>query len=139
MGFELLTEQVSITRTPEIAKLMDEAKRCSGAYNDREMLLASTMESLSKNDWQRLAHQFAQRQCVLRWIHLSPTAAAAQRLDVGTPSGLCVAVRRNERIVPVPEDGIGHRGDDVLIAAPVEAVPQWELWAGNSTTRSADQ
>ena len=138
MGFELLSEQVAMTRTPEIATILDEARRCSEACADRESLLESNIEALSKTDWQRLAHQLAQQRCVLRWIRLSPRMAFCQRVDVGTPAGLCVAMRRNDRILPVPSDGIGRQGDELLIVAPIVTIPQWELWAGNSSASHVD-
>jgi len=131
MGFELLREQVSVTRTPEVMDLLEQVKHFSSAHADREALLESDLAVLSKADWQRLARQVTEQQCVLRWIRLSPTMAAGQRLDVGTPSGLCVAIKRKERIFPIPSDRIGRRGDELLIVAPTTTIPQWEVWAGN--------
>lgn len=139
MGFALMEDGVSLTRTPEIAALIEDIGRLAADRQQKEHRLAGELSEMAGFDWRRLSQQFEAGECVLTQIRVAPDAPGCGRsLTTDTPAGLCVAVKRGDELRQV-SGGLTCRPDDILfVATPTSAVPQWESWAGGTSTTSVD-
>ena len=139
MGFALLEDGVSLIRTPEVAALIEDIGRMAADQQQKERRLAGELSEMAGFDWRRLSQQFEAGECVLTQIRVAPDAPGCGRsLTTNTPAGLCVAVKRGDELCQV-SGGLTCRPDDILfVATPTSAVPQWESWAGGTSTTSVD-
>ena len=139
MGFALLEDGVSLIRTPEVAALIEDMRRLAADQQQKERRLAGELSEMAGFDWRRLSQQFEAGECVLTQIRVAPDAPGCGRsLTTNTPAGLCVAVKRGDELRQV-SGGLTCRPDDILfVATPTSAVPQWESWAGGTSTTSVD-
>ncbi|OGW62529.1 MAG: hypothetical protein A2638_05945 [Nitrospirae bacterium RIFCSPHIGHO2_01_FULL_66_17] len=139
MGFALMEDGVSLIRTPEVAALIEDIGRLAADQQQKERRLAGELSEMAGFDWRRLSQQFEAGECVLTQICVAPDAPGCGRsLTTNTPAGLCVAVKRGDELRQV-SGGLTCRPDDILfVATPTSAVPQWESWAGGTSTTSVD-
>jgi hypothetical protein len=139
MGFALMEDGVSLIRTPEVAVLIEDIGRLAADQQQKERRLAGELSEMAGFDWRRLSQQFEAGECVLTQIRVAPDAPGCGRsLTTNTPAGLCVAVKRGDELRQV-SGGLTCRPDDILfVATPTSAVPQWESWAGGTSTTSVD-
>ena len=139
MGFALMEDGVSLIRTPEVAALIEDIGRLAADQQQKERRLAGELSEMAGFDWRRLSQQFEAGECVLTQIRVAPDAPGCGRsLTTNTPAGLCVAVKRGDELRQV-SGGLTCRPDDILfVATPTSAVPQWESWAGGTSTTSVD-
>ena len=135
MGFELMEDGVSLTRTPEIAALIADIGRLAADRQQMDRRLAGELSEMAGFDWRRLSRQFEAGECVLTSLRVAPDAPGCGRSPTAdTPAGLCVAITRSGELLQV-SGGVTCRPDDVLfVATPTSAVPQWESWAGGTST-----
>lgn len=139
MGFALVEDGVSLIRTPEVAALIEDIGRLMADRQQKERRLAGELSEMAGFDWRRLSQQFEAGECVITQIRVAPDAPGCGRsLTTDTPAGLCVAVKRGNELRQV-SGGLTCRPDDILfVATPTSAVPQWESWAGGTSTTSVD-
>jgi hypothetical protein len=139
MGFALMEDGVSLIRTPEVAALIEDIGRMAADQQQKERRLAGELSAMADFDWRRLSQQFEAGECVLTQIRVAPDAPGCGRsLTTDTPAGLCVAVKRGDELRQI-SGGLTCRPDDILfVATPTCAIPQWESWAGGTSTTSVD-
>ena len=139
MGFALMEDGVSLIRTPEVAALIEDIGRMAADQQQKERRLAGELSAMADFDWRRLSQQFEAGECVLTQIRVAPDAPGCGRsLTADTPAGLCVAVKRGDELRQI-SGGLTCRPDDILfVATPTCAIPQWESWAGGTSTISVD-
>jgi hypothetical protein len=139
MGFALMEDGVSLIRTPEVAALIEDIGRMTADQQQKERRLTGELSEMAGFDWRRLSQQFEAGECVLTQIRVAPDAPGCGRsLTTDTPAGLCVAVKRGDELRQV-SGGLTCRPDDILfVATPTSAIPQWESWAGGTSTTSVD-
>ncbi len=140
VGFELLMDGVSVTRTPDAAALLDTVQRSIVGQREADRRLLADLIEFSQHEWQRLARQLECGESVFRWVQLgglgpeSPWAAG-----VNSPPGLCLAVNRNGVLHQMSERLIYQRGDSLLCVVPPSLIPEWEDWSGEASTISVDK
>ena len=139
MGFALMEDGVSLIRTPEVAALIEDIGRLAADQQQKARRLAGELSEMAGFDWRRLSQQFEAGECVLMQIRVAPDAPGCGRaLTTNTPAGLCVAVKRGDELRQV-SGGLTCQPDDILfVATPTSAVPQWESWAGGTSTTPVD-
>jgi len=135
----LMEDGVSLIRTPEVAALIEDIGRMAADQQQKERRLAGELSAMAGFDWRRLSQQFEAGECVLTQIRVAPDAPGCGRsLTTDTPAGLCVAVKRGDELRQI-SGGLTCRPDDILfVATPTSAIPQWESWAGGTSTTSVD-
>lgn len=139
MGFELMEDGVSLTRTPEIAAFIEDMARLAADQKQMERRLAGELSGMAGSDWRRLSRQFEAGECVLTLIRVAADAPGCGRSPtIDTPAGLCIAVKHGDELRQV-SGGLTCQPDDILfVATPTSAVSQWESWAGGTSTTFVD-
>ena len=139
IGFALMEDGVSLIRTPEVAALIEDLGRLAADRQQKERRLAGELSEMAGFDWHRLSQQFAAGECILTQIRVAPDAPGCGKSPTtNTPAGFCVAVKRGDELCQV-SGGLTCQPDDILlVATPTSVVPQWESWAGGTSTTSVD-
>ena len=139
-GFELLTDGVSVTRTPDTAALLDDIHRLIASQRETDRKLVADLIEFSQHDWQRLVRQLEHGESVFRSFRLGgDTTESLWMVGATPPPGMCLAVIRNEVLHQMSE-GLGHQSGDILLAVvPVSVIPEWEVWSRGTSTVSVDE
>lgn len=139
MGYGLLKDGVSVRPTPDTTRMIEEVTQLEAEQLAHEHRLAGELAECSPFEWRRLSRILEEGTGILSSVRIVQGASGCGRSPASeTPPGFCVAVKRGDRVSPVPPGFLCREGDTLFIFGPASAVPEWRAWSGDTSTTTVD-
>jgi hypothetical protein len=139
-GYALLVDGVSVQRTPHLDTLLKEIRHCEATRHQQSRDLAHTPWDVRTSVSARRLTQIVRSG---GWqIHAVAVAAGSRwigrPLPLETPTGVCVAVRRDQSLHPFTSDWRLLDGDTLMVLTPPTYFSDWDQWITRGPADTTD-
>jgi hypothetical protein len=139
-GHALLSDGVTISRTPDFDAMLEELDRLGARHGpDAARTLHPELAVRSSMSARRLMRTFESGDWRVHTVSIENSSPWIGRsLSGERPDGLCVAVQRNHVVYPFNPEWSFRQGDVVVVVAPASHAALWEQWMARGSTDVVD-
>jgi hypothetical protein len=139
-GYTLLVDGVSVQRTPHLDTTIKAIRNCETMRHQVSRGLANTPWDVRTSvSARRLTHFVRTRSWQIHAVAVPERSPWIGRsLPLETPTGLCVAVRRDQSVHPFTPDWRLLDGDHLMVLTPPANSSDWDQWITRGPADATD-
>lgn len=139
-GYALLIDGISVERTPQIDATLKEIRHSeTRRHQHRHGMSRSSWDIRASMSSVRLTHLVRTGEWRIHAVAVTQESPWIDRELTGeTPTGVCLAVRRDQSLHPLTWDWRLHDGDLLMVLAPSASFSDWDQWITQGSTDTRD-